>query len=171
GPDDVLEGQAGFAHAYADAFDVDRIRDGLGRDFKLGEITIKPHGTSARLQASVQAIQDLAREQAIDPAAVESIEAGIPKVIAGRLTQADPPDVTAAQMSLPFTLGLAVVLAHQRGPAEPLSVDAYREHIDDREVRRLALAALCPVDAGIDAATTDELVPARVTVRLRDGSS
>jgi 2-methylcitrate dehydratase PrpD len=171
GPADILEGQAGFAHAYADAFAPDRIFDGLGRDYKLDEITIKPHATSARLQASVEALFDLARERPIDPADVAAIECAIPRVIAGRLTQNNPPDCTAAQMSLPFTAALALVLAHERGTKNPLSVDDYQAHIDDAQVRRLAPLVACTVDAAIDAATTEEVVPARVTVRLRDGRS
>jgi 2-methylcitrate dehydratase PrpD len=171
GPADVLEGQAGFAHAYADAFDGERLFSGLGVDYKLDEITIKPHATSARLQASVEALFGLAGEHAFDPNDIIEIDAAIPSVIAGRLTQANPPDCTAAQMSLPFTAGLTVVLARERGVQRPLSVEDYREHLDDPRVRRIAQRTTCRIDPDIDAATTDEVVPARVTVRLRNGNA
>lgn len=169
GPADVLEGQAGFAHAYADAFDPDRLFDGLGSDYKLDEITIKPHATSARLQGSVEALFDLAGEHSLEPDDVVEIDVAIPRIIAGRLTQPDPPDCTAAQMSLPFTAALTVVLARERGVKRPLSVDDYQEHLGDSRVRRLARCTTCRIDPGIDAATTEEVVPAHVTVRLRDG--
>ncbi len=170
GPRDVIEGEAGFARAYAQSFDPTQITTGLGLTYKLPEITIKPHATSARLQAAVQATFALAGEQPIDPAAVEHIEIAIPRVILGRLTKSDPPDCSAAQMSLPFTVGLALVLAHQRGADRPLSVEDYRARLEDPQVRRLAAATVCRVDAAIDAATTDELVPARVVLRLADGT-
>jgi 2-methylcitrate dehydratase PrpD len=50
-------------------------------------------------------------------------------------------------------------------------VDDYQARIDDPRVRRLARLVECTVDAAIDAATTEEVVPARVTLRFRDGSS
>ena len=170
GPSDVLEGQAGFARAYADAFASERLFDGLGERYKLGEITLKPHATSARVQASVEAIFDMVRSAPIDPRDVVAIDAAIPSVIAGRLTQPDPPDCSAAQMSLPFTVALALVLAHERGADLPLSVDDYQARLTDRDVRRISAATDCRIDAGVEAMTTDEVVPARVTVRLRDGS-
>jgi 2-methylcitrate dehydratase PrpD len=73
-------------------------------------------------------------------------------------------------MSLPFTVALALVLANERGPGAPLSVDDYQARLGDAAVRRIARATECRVDAAVEAMTTDEVVPARVTVRLRDGS-
>jgi 2-methylcitrate dehydratase PrpD len=171
GPRDILEGEAGFGHAYADKFDPTRILSGLGTDFKLPEVTIKPHATSARFQSAVEVALVLAAERGIRTEDIVAIEVAIPRVILGKLTQRNPPDVSAAQLSLPFTVGLAFTLGQRRGGELPLTVDDYRTWLDDAGVRRLARVTECRVDDEIDAGTTDECVPARISVTLADGSA
>ena len=169
GPSDILEGEAGFAHAYADAFDPPRITSGLGVEYRMREVTIKPNATSARLQASVEAMLRLVGDHHLFPEQIVSVRVGIPSVISGRLTQSAPGDCSAAQLSLPFTIGLAAVIGRERGSQTFLTVDDYQSHLEDRQVRRIAGTTVCEVDPEIEAATTEVSVPSTVSIRLADG--
>lgn len=170
GPVDILEGSEGFARAYADAVDFTPLLEGLGSAFRIPEVTVKAHACSARVQAAIEGILQLSRAGGLPPEAVEEVRVGIPRVIEDRLTLPAPPDVQAAQMSLPFSVALALI----RGPGQDegfaLSVADYEVAVADPIVRALAARIRCEVDAAVDAATTAEAVPARVIVRLISGA-
>jgi 2-methylcitrate dehydratase PrpD len=169
GPHDILEGEAGFGRAYADGLQAFAVADGLGEEFRMQALTVKPHATSARVQAAVEAVLRLMAEHGTAAADVRRIEVGIPSVIAGRLTQSDPPDTSAAQMSLPFAVALAAVLAPERGVEHTLTVQDFAGHLDDAEVRRLAATAVCEIDDEVEALTTEESVPGKVALHLAGG--
>lgn len=168
GPIDILEGQDGFARAYADAADFDRIRDGLGRDFRLLEVAIKPHACSARVQSAIEAASTVCREHGIATDRVRRVQLGIPKVIQGRLTSNRPGDLQAAQMSAPFSVALA--LHQQAGPAAALNVDDFEAGIANESVMALTARVECIVDPEVERTSTSESVSARVTVMLDDGN-
>jgi 2-methylcitrate dehydratase PrpD len=168
GPTDILEGQDGFARAYADAVDFDRISDGLGRDFRLLEVAIKPHACSARVQSAIEAASTVCRDHTIAAGRVRRIRLGIPRVIQGRLTSNRPGDLQAAQMSAPFSVALA--LHKQGGPGAALNVDDFEAGLADTTVMALAAKVECVVDEEVERTSTSESVSARVTVMLDDGN-
>ena len=53
GPNDIIEGQGGFARAYADGFNPALIEDGLGRRFHLMDVLVKSHAAAARVAAGI----------------------------------------------------------------------------------------------------------------------
>jgi 2-methylcitrate dehydratase PrpD len=97
------------------------------------------------------------------------VEVGIPKVIQGRLTQLDPPDLQSAQLSVPFSLAMALTLGRTRGAQAALRRDDYEIALKDAKVRALSNRTRCVLDAEVEAGTNTEEVPARVTVKLADG--
>jgi 2-methylcitrate dehydratase PrpD len=111
GPEDILEGANGFAHAYADAANFGILTSGLGSNYLLREVTVKGHACSARVQAAVEGILDLCKQNRINSEDVADVFIGIPSVILGRLTIPKPIDLQAAQMSLPHSAALAVATA------------------------------------------------------------
>jgi 2-methylcitrate dehydratase PrpD len=168
GPTDILEGQDGFARAYADAVDFDRISDDLGHDFRLLEVAIKPHACSARVQSAIEAASTVCRDHTIAAGRVRRIRLGIPRVIQGRLTSNRPGDLQAAQMSAPFSVALA--LHKQGGPGAALNVDDFEAGLADTTVMALAAKVECVVDEEVERTSTSESVSARVTVMLDDGN-
>jgi 2-methylcitrate dehydratase PrpD len=170
GPTDILEGSNGFARAYADAADLGRVTDGLGRDYLLREVTVKGHACSARVQAAVEGLIDLCRRNRINSDDVADIFIGIPAVILGRLTIPRPIDVQAAQMSLPHSAALAVALAGIADEGFALSVADFESSLDDPRIKQIEARVRCEVDPEVEAATTAEAVPARVTITMRDGT-
>ena len=169
GPRDILEGEAGFFRAFADKHDAARITDDLGRDYRLMEVSTKIHAGAGRLQASVDAGLGLSAEHVLTSDEITDIEVGIPKVIQGRLTQLDPPDLQSAQLSVPFSLAMALTLGRTRGAAAALRREDYENALRSDEVRSLAMRTRCVLDPEVEAGTNSEEVPSRVTLRLRDG--
>jgi len=169
GPRDAIEGLQGFARALADNFDSGAIERGLGREFRIADLTLKPHAGSARLQAAVEAACELAR-QGIAPAQIKAVEVGIPAVIEGRLTNNDPLELQQAQMSVPFAVAMALVLTPGREWPPVLTLDDFEQSLNDTRVRGLSRRTVCVRDAEIELATTTEYVPARVTLQLADGA-
>lgn len=170
GPFDALEGQAGFGAAYGHGIDGERLLTGLGRTFTALETTVKVHATSARLQAYVEAVATTVRQSGLPTSEIVAIETPVPAILIGRLTANVPPDITAAQMSLPFTAGLTAVKAACSDDPVVLTSADYSDHIDHPEVRRLAAACRCPVRT-TEAEYNPEAdsVPGHARLQYRDG--
>jgi 2-methylcitrate dehydratase PrpD len=171
GPEDIIEGANGFARAYSDVADLGLVTDGLGSNYLLREVTVKGHACSARVQAAVEGLLDLCGRHRINSDDIADVFIGIPAVILGRLTIPRPVDVQAAQMSLPHSAALAVALAEIAEDGFALSVTDYESSLDDPRVKQIEAQVRCEVDPEVEAATTAQAVPARVTITMKDGTS
>jgi 2-methylcitrate dehydratase PrpD len=169
GPMDILEGSNGFARAYADRADFGLLTSGLGTEFHLLEVMVKGHACSARVQAAIEAIFALAKSEPFDPSDVTSIHIGIPKVIAGRLTRPRPVDLQAAQMSLPFSVALAVWKISRNPDSAVLEVEDFVSGLHDDSVRSVENRVHCEFDPDVEAASTAEAVAAKVLLKLNSG--
>ena len=135
GPRDILEGEAGFFKAFSGNAKPEKITGDLGRGFRMMEVSTKIHAGAGRLQATVDAGLALGCEHQLTPAQVLECEVGIPKVVQGRLTQNDPPDLQSAQLSIPFSLAMALALGRTRGAAASLRSTDYDAALTDAEAR------------------------------------
>jgi 2-methylcitrate dehydratase PrpD len=171
GPRDILEGESGFFRAYAEKFDPLKVTGDLGRGFRLMEVSTKAHAGAGRLQATVDAGLALGAEHKLAPEQNADVEVGIPKVVLGKLTHGDPPDLQSAQLSIPFSLAMALALGHTRGPQAGIRRNDYETALKSPAVCALSTRVRCVVDAEIEAGTNTEEVPSRVTIRLADGRS
>ena len=170
GPRDILEGkEAGFFRAFSDQPNPSRVTDDLGRGYRLMEVSTKVHAGAGRLQATNDAGLALAAEHKLTPEQIVDAEVGIPKVIQGMLTKNDPHDVQSAQLSVPFSLAMALALGRTRGAQAGMRPEDYDTALADPAVRALSLRVRCVVDAEIEAKTNTEEVPSRVTIKLADG--
>ncbi len=169
GPHDAIEGDQGFARAFADAFDPSAITEGLGSRYNIADLTLKPHAGSARLQAAIEAASELAGQ--IGSLKIEAVEIGIPAVIEGRLTNNAPKDLQQAQMSVPFAVAMSLILTPQRPQPLLLTLEDFADSVRDEQIRALSLRTNCVLDADIERATTKEYVPARVKVSCVGGQT
>ncbi len=169
GPRDILEGEAGFFRAFADRCDAAQVTGDLGSGYRLMQVSTKAHAGAGRSQAAVDAALALGAQHGLAPSQVVDAEVGIPRVIAGKLTQAVPPDLQSAQMSVPFSVAMALALGRSRGPSAAIRREDYESALASPDVRALSARVRCVVDAEVEAGTTAEEVPARVTVRCADG--
>lgn len=171
GPHDILEGEAGFFNAFSGRYDATKVTGDLGQDFRLMEVSTKIHAGAGRLQASVDAGLALGAKLQLTPDRISDVEVGIPQVIQGRLTQLDPPDLQAAQLSVPFSLAMALALGSSRGSQAALRRGDYERALRDPAIKTLSARVRCMVDPEIEAGTNTEEVPSRVTIALTDGST
>lgn len=169
GPTDVLEGSNGFARAYADQANFDLLTNGLGTHFRLMEVMVKGHACSARVQAAVEAVFELAKAQSFGPDDIESITVGVPAVIAGRLTNPRPADLQAAQMSLPFSVALAIWKVGRDRQATTLELADFESGLRSESVRAIEDRVRWQIDPEVESATTAEAVPAKVVIKLNPG--
>lgn len=170
GPRDILEGkEAGFFKAFAETSDPSKVTGDLGQGYRLMEVSTKIHAGAGRLQASNDAGLALGAEHQLAPEQIVDVEVGIPKVIQGMLTRNDPPDLQSAQLSVPFSLAMALALGRSRGPRAGIRREDYETALASAAVRELAMRVRCVVDAEIEAKTNSEEVPSRVTIQLANG--
>ncbi|MCC7487521.1 MAG: MmgE/PrpD family protein [Burkholderiales bacterium] len=171
GPRDILEGEAGFFRAFSGEADPEKLTGDLGRGFRLMEVSTKIHAGAGRLQATADAGLALGAEHGLVPERIADVEAGIPAVIQGRLTQPDPPDLQSAQLSVPFSLAMALALGRSRGATAALRREDYEAALSSPAVRALSGRVRCVVDPEVEAGTSTEDVPSRVSILLADGQS
>jgi 2-methylcitrate dehydratase PrpD len=169
GPTDILEGSNGFGRAYADDSDFGLLQRELGTHFRLMEVMVKGHACSARVQAAVEAILALAKSDPFDPSDIASIHVGIPKVIIGRLTCSHPVDLQAAQMSLPFSVALAVRKVSRDPGSAVLEIQDFEDGLRDDTVRAIEDRVICEFDHDVEARSTAEAVAAKVVLTLNSG--
>ena len=171
GPTDILEGQDGFARAYADGHDFDKGLAGIGRTWRLLETAIKPHACSARVLAAVEATAALCSEHQLTIADIKTIRVGIPQIIQGRLTANEPKDVQAAQMSLPFCVAMVIAQGKRLRPGFTLNVDDFEGMLAAPQVMAISQRVECVLDADAERVSTEQSVGAKVTLTLQSGKT
>lgn len=169
GPVDAIEGAQGFGRAFSNSFEPSKIVSELGSRYWLEAIALKVHAGTVRLQAAIEAAEMLARG-GVRPEDIADIEIGVPEILMGKLTWNQPVDQQQAQMSAPFAVAMTFFLIALRPGPLIVGLDDFGVMVSDRAVRDLASRTNCVVDEEIDRQMTEHYVPARVTVRLRDGS-
>jgi 2-methylcitrate dehydratase PrpD len=169
GAADIIEGSGGFARAYADGWNPAAIEDGLGERFHLLDVLVKSHAAAARVAAAIDGMLALRRQHGFSAADIASVQLGIPRIIAGRLTNPHPVDLQAAQMCLPFSVALAATAALAPDFLPALSVADYEAGLVDREVFELEARTSVDLDDEVEAASDERSTAARVSVALRDG--
>ncbi|WP_299454377.1 MmgE/PrpD family protein, partial [uncultured Pigmentiphaga sp.] len=168
GPRDAIEGSQGFGKAFSDRFDPATAVKDLGRHFPTEWVSLKPHAGSVRMQAAIEGAAMLARS-GVRLEAVASMELGVHGAMMSKLASNRPVDFQQAQLSTPFAAAMAIALAPRREGPLTLSVDDFKQYLHDPQIRDLAARTRCVVDAEVEALTTAEAVPARVTVVTKDG--
>jgi 2-methylcitrate dehydratase PrpD len=169
GPVDIIEGSGGFARAYADAWDPAIIESGLGERFHLMDVLVKSHAAAARVAAAIDGMLALRQQHGFTADDIKTIRLGIPRVIAGRLTNVHPVDLQAAQMCLPFSVALAAKIPTAADLVPAVAVADYEAALADRSLFELEERTTIDLDDEVEAASNERSTAARVSVELRDG--
>lgn len=171
GPADILEGKDGFARAYADGHDFGKGLAGIGGTWRLLETAIKPHATSARVLSAIEATADLLREHGLDAGDIKAIRVGIPKIIQGRLTVAEPKDVQAGQMSLPYCMAMVIRQGKTVPAGFTINIDDFEGALADPSVMAISKSIDCALDPDAERVSTEQSVGAKVTLTLQSGKT
>jgi 2-methylcitrate dehydratase PrpD len=133
GPATVLEGRSGYFNAFSTPPRIERLVAGLGSEWAIEPPSHKSYATHVTQQAVVQAIQELKREQPIDPRTITRVAVrGAARIMEERHAAREPTDVLGGQYSLPFTVAVALT----RDLSDPLAYDD--KAVADPLVRELA---------------------------------
>ena len=159
GPDTIIEGDDGFATAFADEYDLSTF-DGLGDPFAVTESYVKPYPCCRHIHGPIQAVLAI-RADGITPADVDSVEVQTYRS-ASYHDSAEIDNLLDAQMSIPY--GVAVALATGEASLERFDPG----HADRDDVARV-LARTTVVATDEMEARYPETRPARVVVETTDG--
>ena len=135
GPQTVIEGDFGLLNAFSPAPRPERVLAELGSTWHLVRTMIKGYPCHGTGQPVVATIQELKAGHAIDPNRVTKVHIKTNDqhhTLAPRFLDAEPTNHMAAQCSIPFTTGVAVV----RDLADPLQYD--ESVLTDERIRRIA---------------------------------
>src|SRR5258705_8590788 len=133
GPDTVLEGEAGYLHAFCNDRDTTELTRGLGQDHMAMAIMMKRFACHITAHRPVEAMLDLKNQYKFSAADVESISITGNQRMATTNNIPAPPDVLLAQYSIPFSVALSLY----RNPIDP---DSFDENVM-RDPQILAMAA------------------------------
>jgi len=171
GPPTVLEGRFGFFEAWLHGkFDARAITDGLGRDWSVPGIFVKPYPANHFTHAGIDAARALVA-RGLDVEQITSIQLGVPA--ANLRTIGEPIEVKRnpatgymAQFSGPYTVVAGLLGGHGLG----VGLDDFTDELA-ADPRRRRLMALVDVVADEEcSAIFPRQFPAVLRVRTRDGA-
>jgi 2-methylcitrate dehydratase PrpD len=109
GPDDIIEGNFGYATTFADGADLARITRDLGRAFEITSISVKLYPCCRLFHALIEAIAECRADPSFSADRIKQINVfGPANMIEGHL-ESRPQSTMSAQYSLPYTTAVAVL--------------------------------------------------------------
>jgi len=153
GPATILEGRFGFLHAYSGGSDASELLTGLGDNFQVMRISIKPHACCRYKQGPIDGIIEIMKENKLSVQEVERVTLGVLKagfsiVVEPKELKYNPKSIVDAQFSMPF--GAAVALLYGRASLDQYTVD----NIESPEVKEMMGKVHC-----VSAPELDRLFP------------
>lgn len=168
GPATILEGRRGFFHAFTETARPERLTDGLGENWELLGTGIKPYPCCSLLHAPIQAVRAMAEEDGLRGEDVAEIVLGCDRfslIHVGGIGP-HPTDMTGAQFSAEFTVGMAIAGGGADGEHY---LAAAADDFGDPEILAIAERTRLELWQG-----ADDVFPAdfltRVAVTRKDGS-
>ena len=165
GPTEALEGKKGWIRAFADDVECDpaKLVEGLGEDYKIMHVGMKPYCCCAGMHGAIDAAETI-RQKGF---AIEDIDT-VALMMRPRETRdigvvTEPEDITQAQFSARF--GVALRLVRGANGYYDYTMDA----VNDPAVREICRNIIWEVDED-DTYLSGNAAPARVTVTLKDGT-
>ena len=161
GARDVLEGRYGlYPSYYGKDYELRTLTEGLGRDYRLLWLALKPYPCCSYAQEPVEAACELAREPRFAVEAVAEATAWVPSAHAAGLVDHPYSPRECPQVDAQFSLQYLIAASLHRGVLG--LADFRNEALHDREVIALASRVRVRVDAHKEGT---------VELRLADGST
>lgn len=162
GPDHVFEEVwGGFNHSFAPtSSDPDAYLRDLGRVWKLGRVSIKPHAACRSAHSSIDAVDILRAKHGFKAEDVEKIVITINPLVYGMCGGYATEPINAAQLSIPYSVAVDMVLGNASLPSFAAK---------NRRDRRI-LDFMKRIEFIVDKSQADDEEP-QVEVRLKTGES
>lgn len=129
GPVGILEYPTGFCSALSQEPEIHKITEGLGETYEISSNSLKAYPTILCSHSSIQAIQEMMREHAVDDSEIVKIRLRISETVKGQGQNYHPETPLAARLSIPFCVALAAI-------DKKVGLTQFaREKLDDPRVR------------------------------------
>ena len=161
GPRGALDGQYGFFRAFGDGYDP-AVFDDLGQHFAITTTAFKPHGGCRHTHQAVDAVQQILREELLDPGQISAIKVETYQAALQPHFRIDPEPPSQGVAGLSIRVAVAVALTE--GSAWPNDFKNW----DSPEVRRLRRLVDIAVEPEIETNYPD-MNGSRVIVTLNNG--
>jgi 2-methylcitrate dehydratase PrpD len=153
GPSTVFEGKYGLFHTHADDYDLNRLTDGLGTDYKILACKFKPYACCHELCPPITMALEAQKKHCIKPEDIVKIRIGLNHVTAeNQLKVAETP--LHAQNHAAVAVAIALV-------KQQVFMKEFFDSYDDPRVRKLGERTEIYTDPEIDAA-----FPKKIGTRL-----
>jgi aconitate decarboxylase len=164
GPRDIFEGRYGYFSLFEGSWDLQRIWDGLGRDWRVCEMSHKPWPAGRATHGGIEGLLALREQHGFRAEQVRRVRAIVPPLTHRLVSRPDVPAPNAfyARLCMAFIGAKALLtgtvdIEHCRGEA-----------LTDKATHELALRIVTEMNGNPD---QNALAPQRVEVTLRTGET
>jgi len=169
GPSSIIEGKAGFLHAYSPKSDIGKVLSDWGQPYEIMKTSIKPHSCCRYIQAPIDGILKIVRENGIKADDVEKVTLGIlktafPIIVEPKEIKLSPRSVVDAQFSMAF--GAAVATMYGKATLEEYVQDT----VESPAVKAFMKKVECVEDPQLDKDFPKKW-PATAAITTKDGKS
>jgi 2-methylcitrate dehydratase PrpD len=136
-PPTIIEGKNGTLKAFSSSPIVEKLTDSLGSDFYMQATRIKPYACCGAIIPEIDAVRQILQEHPVKPVDLKQITVGVENRALSHVGTVgpEPKDITGAQFSSHFSLGLTMV----KGSNDFRSYfDAMNNGFSDHEVIEVA---------------------------------
>ena len=109
GPAAILEDRRGFYKAFADAFNPQRITDGLGEKYEIMNTYVKFHAACRHSHPSIDAILEISSKNSIKTQEIEKINVYTYSIAAQLIDGKQVSTPISGKMSLPYSAAVAIL--------------------------------------------------------------
>ncbi|MBW2059557.1 MAG: MmgE/PrpD family protein [Deltaproteobacteria bacterium] len=161
----ILDGENGFwIMAGSDRCDFDGMTRGLGTEYEVDDIAIKPYSSCRWQHAALDCVRELKEQHGLKAEEVEEVTVHSFAWVK-RQEIYGPAGMVDAQFSLPYTAAM-VLMGQRPGPAWYTA-----ENLESKEVLGVSRKVRVEIDPDIDRAYFEkDRIAARVTIVRRDGT-
>lgn len=161
----ILEGRRGFFEAMSEQYDVTRMTEKLGQQYKITENAFKVHASCRHTHAAMDlavALHKKVEKNGIE--FIKSVEVGAYQVALDITDAKNPQTIYAAKFSMQFCVALALLTGE--GGFDAFNADT----LQDPDVRKLMEKLVVSVDEEINSQYPQEW-GAKIQIHWQDGSS
>jgi 2-methylcitrate dehydratase PrpD len=169
GPPTILEGKKGVLQAFSNKYDTSRIDDGLGEDYQLLTLSVKPYCCCGLIHSQIDAITQIMKENQLKPQDVDEIIMGADALSVAHCGSIgpEPTGITAAQFSTHFSLGLTVAKGANDFKAY---ADAMESNFRDPDVLEISRRVKVELDEECERNFPQKNL-CKATIKTKDGRS
>ena len=162
-PEDALNGETGFLRMTADEYREERILANAPAGYWIHSVYVKPYAACRHAHPSIEGAIRILNQSHVLPKDIKHIHITTYHGLAGRHDHNEVSDISAARMSVPFSVALAI----KTGSAG--IKEFTQEAVDDVEIRALARKVTISADQKYTDRVPDQRA-AELRVEIGDGS-